>query len=201
MKDMWDADKMIIAPDLKVKELMDKGLELDEIIEKGIEKFGKNSEKFSVYEKTDFRADFIDDLQFDIDTLDVLITQWERVDADPKFDRFVEYLQNQIFNKTENPTGKVVVFSESKDTIDYLDKELRSVGRDDMLAISSDNRKKQFETTCNFDANYTGKQSDKFNIIISTDVLAEGVNLHRANVIVNYDTLERYTFDAAYWSC
>lgn len=27
-----------------------------------------------------------------------------------------------------------------------------------------------------------------YNIILTTDVLAEGVNLHRANVIVNYDT-------------
>ena len=40
----------------------------------------------------------------------------------------------------------------------------------------------------NFDANFLGKQKDDFNILITTDVLAEGVNLHRANVIVNYDT-------------
>ncbi|MBR6843199.1 MAG: hypothetical protein IKM77_12995, partial [Prevotella sp.] len=26
------------------------------------------------------------------------------------------------------------------------------------------------------------------NIIITTDVLAEGVNLHRSNIIINYDT-------------
>ncbi len=190
MVDMWKADKMIIAPDLKVKELMDKGLELDEIIEKGIEKFGKTSDKFNVYARTDFREDFIDDLQFDIDTLDALIVQWERVDIDPKLDRFIEYLRNNIFDKEENPTGKVVVFSESKDTIEYLYRELGTVlKRKDILAISSDNRKKDFETIrANFDANYSREQSNDFNIIISTDVLAEGVNLHRANVIVNYDT-------------
>lgn len=28
---------------------------------------------------------------------------------------------------------------------------------------------------------------DKFDILITTDVLAEGINLHRSNVIINYD--------------
>ena len=32
------------------------------------------------------------------------------------------------------------------------------------------------------------EKEDKFNIIISSDVLAEGVNLHRSNIIVNYDS-------------
>ena len=40
----------------------------------------------------------------------------------------------------------------------------------------------------NFDANYTGEQKDDYRILVTTDVLAEGVNLHRANVLINYDT-------------
>lgn len=40
----------------------------------------------------------------------------------------------------------------------------------------------------NFDANYDGEWKDDYNVIITTEVLAEGVNLHRANVILNYDT-------------
>ena len=32
------------------------------------------------------------------------------------------------------------------------------------------------------------RQKDDFNIILTSDVLAEGVNLHRSNVIVNYDS-------------
>ena len=189
MVDMFDADKVIISPDLKVKELQDKGFELDEIIEKGIEKFGFG-EKFNVYKSTDFRSDFIDELKFDIAILDSLIKRWEQIAADPKLDKFVEYLDTKIFDKKENPTGKVVIFSESKDTVNYLTEQLvKRLGRKDILSISSDNRKKEFDVICeNFDANYAGKRSDKFNIIISTDVLAEGVNLHRANVIVNYDT-------------
>ncbi len=41
----------------------------------------------------------------------------------------------------------------------------------------------------NFDANApVAEQADDYRIIVSTEVLAEGVNLHRSNVIVNYDT-------------
>lgn len=189
MVDMFDADKVIIAPDLKVKELQDKGIELDDIIEKGIEKFGISKEDF-VYPASAFNEGFLEDLKYDITTLDDLIAKWEKVVDDPKLDRFIEYLNEKIFDKQENPTGKVVVFSESKDTINYLEEELtRRLGRKDILSVSSDDRKKLFDTIqANFDANYHGKKKDDYNIIISTDVLAEGVNLHRSNVIVNYDT-------------
>jgi superfamily II DNA/RNA helicase len=41
----------------------------------------------------------------------------------------------------------------------------------------------------NFDANYNSdKQKNDYNIVLATEVLAEGVNLHRSNVIINYDT-------------
>ena len=39
----------------------------------------------------------------------------------------------------------------------------------------------------NFDANFK-EQANDYDILISTEVLAEGINLHRSNVIVNYDT-------------
>ncbi len=189
MIDMFLADQVIIAPDLKVKELQGKGLELDDIIEKGIEKLGMTKSDF-VYPASAFDPSFITDLQQDIITLDNLIVQWDNIDDDPKLDRFVEYLETKVFDCNENPTGKLVVFSESKDTIKYLTKKLAErLNRKDILSVSSDNRSKQFETIqANFDANYLGKKKDKYNILISTDVLAEGVNLHRANVIVNYDT-------------
>jgi superfamily II DNA/RNA helicase len=32
------------------------------------------------------------------------------------------------------------------------------------------------------------EKKDDYKIILTTDVLAEGVNLHRANTVINYDT-------------
>jgi len=38
----------------------------------------------------------------------------------------------------------------------------------------------------NFDAR-AREQENKYKILISTEVLAEGVNLHRSNIVINYD--------------
>ncbi|MBS1572380.1 MAG: SWF/SNF helicase family protein, partial [Bacteroidetes bacterium] len=79
---------------------------------------------------------------------------------------------------------------ESKDTVDYLAKALEDAGRKDVLVISAANRKQMYDTiVTNFDANWAAdKQVNEYNIIITTEVLAEGVNLHRSNVIIHYDT-------------
>jgi len=40
----------------------------------------------------------------------------------------------------------------------------------------------------NFDANYDEKkQNNDYDVIITTDTLSEGVNMHRSNIIYNYD--------------
>lgn len=38
-----------------------------------------------------------------------------------------------------------------------------------------------------FNPKYAEKGKDQFDVLITTDVLAEGINLHRANVLINYD--------------
>ena len=38
----------------------------------------------------------------------------------------------------------------------------------------------------NFDPNNKNQQND-IRILITTDILAEGINLHRANILINYD--------------
>ena len=78
-----------------------------------------------------------------------------------------------------------MVFSESVDTIEYLSKR---IGRSDVMVISAQNRSSLFKTIReNFDANWKQKKND-YNIILTSNVLAEGVNLHRSNIIINYDT-------------
>ena len=57
------------------------------------------------------------------------------------------------------------------------------------LAITAANRKEmEPKIRENFDANYRGEWKNDYQIIITTEVLAEGINLHRANCILNYDT-------------
>ena len=104
---------------------------------------------------------------------------------DSKFAKFEDLIKHELFKKDRNPEGKLVIFSESVDTINYL---ARRIQRDDVMVISSDNRNQEFKTIReNFDANWKTKKNE-YNIILTSDVLAEGVNLHRSNIIINYDT-------------
>lgn len=122
--------------------------------------------------------------------LEELVDAWDKITYDPKLDIFInEYLKGKLFDKSINQEGKLVVFSESKETTKYLYDALKANGFNRVLAIYSDNRNDKMPVLeANFDANYKGEKKNDYNIVISTEVLAEGVNLHRANVIVNYDT-------------
>jgi superfamily II DNA/RNA helicase len=105
-------------------------------------------------------------------------------------DVFLEKLDNEFLSPAKNKEGKLVIFSESKDTVVYLEEALKKKGRKDVLVISADNRKNLYDVIVNnFDANIEdSKKVNDYSIIITTEVLAEGVNLHRSNVIVHYDT-------------
>ena len=118
-----------------------------------------------------------------------LNADWEQEHDDPKFDMFKGNLRHKFFNKEINPSGKLVLFSESVDTLDYLyDRLTNEIGRTDVLMVTASNRNRLAQTIReNFDANYKSDSMEN-NIIITSDVLAEGVNLHRSNVIVNYDS-------------
>ena len=184
---MFDEDKVIIAPDLKVKDLQAKNMELDEIIEYAITK-GYAAEDI-LFSADAFNPDFLEMLHHDREILERLNADWEKENDDPKFDMFRENLIKVFFNRAINPSGKLVLFSESVDTLSYLYERLtKELGRTDVLMVTASNRNRLGQTIKeNFDANYAS-DSMRYNIIITSDVLAEGVNLHRSNVIVNYDS-------------
>ena len=186
MLDMFNRDKVFIAPDLDINNLLESGY-TDEEIEEKLNAKAEDNPKNSVFKAEDFKPEFIEMLQGDQETLEKMCKAWEKItDADDsKFAKFNELLKHELFKEDRNPEQKLVVFSESVYTVKYLE---RRINRKDVLVISADNRSKLFKTIReNFDANYKTKLN-YYNIILTTDVLAEGVNLHRANVIVNYDT-------------
>lgn len=184
---MFEEDKVIIAPDLKVKELQAQDMELDEIIEYAITK-GYATEDI-LFTADAFVPDFLDMLQQDRRILQELNADWAKEKDDPKFDKFRELLTQVFLDTDRNPAGKLVVFSESVDTLDYLYKRLtEEIGRTDVLQVTAANRSRLGQAIKeNFDANYAS-DARKYNIIITSDVLAEGVNLHRSNIIINYDS-------------
>lgn len=185
MLDMFVKDKVFIAPDLDINTML--ATMTEEEIEERLNEKAKDNPKNAIFKADDFRPEFIEMLQKDQEILEQMCNNWENItdDDDSKFAKFNELLKHELFKSDRNPGQKLVVFSESVDTVNYLE---RRINRDDVLVISSGNRGQLFKTIReNFDANYKTKLDD-YNIILTTDVLAEGVNLHRSNVIVNYDT-------------
>lgn len=189
MIDMFVADKVLIAPEYNVKQLqVEKEMDLDDIIQY-IESKGVARKDF-VYHSADFQPILLDMLREDETQLKALCDEWDAVDYDPKLELFVNMLQGELFNPRENKNHKLVIFSESVDTVNCLYRTMTErLWRTDVLRITAKNRDQERKRiAANFDANYSEKQLDEFNIIVTSDVLAEGVNLHRANVIVNYDS-------------
>lgn len=194
---MWNEDSILIAPEIDVKGMMANDVEFDVIIEKALNHgYDKTDILFT---QADFNQEYIKKLREDAEKLERLTALWDKVEKDPKYDQFKELLESDLMSHTKvingkevelNKEGKLVIFSESVDTINYLGDRLKNeLHRTDVLVVSASNRKTVLnDIRANFDANFSGEKEDKFNILISSDVLAEGVNLHRSNIIVNYDS-------------
>jgi superfamily II DNA/RNA helicase len=190
MIEMYERDNVFIAPDLDITDLLNKGY-TDEEIEIEIFKIDDDKPKNKKFKQTDFKKGFIEGLKKDYEHLSILNEKWQAIEDhnDPKWNVFIDLFKTEYFDSTKNELGKLVIFTESADTLNYLTDRLKKETNYKVLSITSENRNKEFETIReNFDANYEGNFKNDFDIILTTDVLAEGINLHRANVIVNYDT-------------
>lgn len=198
MVKMFDNGRVFIAPNLPVSDMINDGRE-DELLDLVTSQIDSDP-TIDICTADDFEPGFYDGLVRDQRILNNLSKAWYDLgDEDPKIDTFIEYIQNTLFGP-ENRENKLVVFSESKETTEYVARRLRTaIDRGDLpyrvLTVDSHSRKDRMPTIrANFDANLPDDlqvkidSPDAIDIIISTEVLAEGVNLHRANVIVNYDT-------------
>lgn len=192
MLDMLDDGTVFICPSNQIdvmKELQENKQTGADNIRKKIEKLnqaglnpkGSNAE----YSSTDFTPEFKEALKHDRDALKHLCDCWKNVE-DRKKEVFREELCKLL--PESEPNKKLVIFTESADTLNDIKKVVEEEDFS-VLSITAENRnKKQQEIQENFDANYKGEHKNNYQVIISTDVLAEGINLHRAYTIINYDT-------------
>jgi len=188
MMKMFNDNRIFIAPNIDVNKYIEENRE-EELLQILIN-LQDTDPTIEICTAADFENGFFEGLSKDFDILQNLVAEWKKVKTDPKLEIFEDYLKNKLLSSKINKEGKLVVFSESQETTDYLFRELKKAGFEKILVCSSKNRKEIFPLIRqNFDANIPkSEQKDDYNIVISTEVLAEGVNMHRANVIVNYDT-------------
>lgn len=184
---MLDRGTVYISKDIDVYELLDNDDfdTLENLIEE---------EKAQKYDAKDFRNDFADDLQHDLDTLRRIEALWHRVTDDPKLESFIKQLKQDADLKDK----RLLIFTESKETGDYLFDQINSHYPGRVMFFSSGGGRTGDPPVTHgktiardmikaaFDPNEK-ENSDEVRILIATDVLSEGINLHRGNVLINYD--------------
>lgn len=151
-------------------------------------------EKAHKYDSQDFKKDFLEKLEFDLEILREVKILWKSIYSDPKLEKFIHCIKTTPALKT----NKLVIFTESKETGDYIYEALldefkgkvmfysSAGGRHTDKKITSNHSISRDTITANFDPKYKEKRDD-IKILIATDVLAEGINLHCSNVLINYD--------------
>jgi len=191
MIEMFERGSIYIAPNLPVTQYLLEGRE-EELVALIAEKQDVDP-TIEVCTPDDFSEELLKGIKSDFAKIAPILADWEKVVSekiDPKFDEFLSRLKGEFCDRKINHEGqKLIIFSESKETTEYLKERLTAEGFTKILAVDSDNRANlRDHVAANFDANFKGKRRHDYDILISTEVLAEGVNLHRANVIINYDT-------------
>jgi len=130
---------------------------------------------------------FEEHLKHDIELLKNILSDWGTVTKDPKFNFFVQKVTQSLAKENKR---KLIVFTEFSDTADYVYERLKASGLERVFKYSSGDaseaNRKIIKT--NFDAGLDlSKQSNDFDIIVATDAISEGFNLHRAGTVINYD--------------
>lgn len=125
--------------------------------------------------------EFFNDCLLDIQTLNTLLEQANKCSNLDK--------ENSLFELLKTTSGKTIVFTEYKATLnsicDFLEKNnIR------YIKVDSDTDEKILDIVSNeFDANLDIKQqTNDYQVLVATDVLSEGCNLHRAVNLVHYDS-------------
>jgi hypothetical protein len=136
----------------------------------------------------------IDDTFDDLDQLADFLREVARVkpDQDDKLKALVKLLKTDRVLKDQ----KVIIFTEFADTARYLEQELKKAG---ILGIhridGGSNQKHRSDVIRRFSPYYNGSSSteiaaagkEEIRVLISTDILAEGLNLQDATRLINYD--------------
>ena len=135
----------------------------------------------------ELQPEFENHLKQDIQLLKEIQSEWSKTTTDPKYDFLKKRISESI---TKDKKRKIVIFTEFSDTANYIYQKLNKEGFKRVFKYSSadasDENKRIIRV--NFDAGLEeSKQSDDFDVIIATDAISEGFNLHRAGTVINYD--------------
>ncbi len=151
--------------------------QLSHFIEKGL----------FLIDKKELSVNFIRDLEKDIELLKSIKKEWfdNGYPKDPKLKDFKVIIKKKL---KEMPSRKIVVFTEFSDTATYLYEQLKNDFRVFKYSSKDASLSNKEIIKTNFDAGIKEQlQRNDYDILIATDAISEGFNLHRAGIIFNYD--------------
>ncbi len=119
-----------------------------------------------------------------LERLEGLALSVRRTGRDRKWEELSGLLQTGEMFDAEGKRRKLIVFTEHRDTLNYLDTRIRTLlGRDEAVVRihGGMGREERLEAQEGF------RQNEDVQVLLATDAAGEGINLHRANLLVNYD--------------
>ncbi len=160
-----------------------------------VDQFNEDSDskyKLLFVEKDWLKPEFIEEVEEDTRLLLSIKDKWfgeNKVvaDVDPKLDCLVDNIKRLL---SEMPSRKIVIFSAYADTVDYLGEAIKKAGIQRVYKYTAKDASKTNRELlrANFDAGIKPDlQANDYDVLVATDALSEGYNLHRAGVIFNYD--------------
>ena len=183
LPDLEDLFELSTADDINIDDLdPEKDSKLEKAKTKGL----------YFIKKHQLKENYITDIKKDLEILTSIQQDWnflkDKDFLDPKTEEIKKFLSKQL---KKEPRRKIIIFTEFADTANYLYLQIKNIFKNRVniyTSKESSSTKKKKEIKDNFDAGINIKdQKNDHDILIATDTISEGFNLHRAGTIINYD--------------
>lgn len=151
----------------------------------------------TTFDIEDFKLDhLIQDVEEDLNKLNLIYDIIKEITPD-KDDKLQELIKKLSQSEFQDPNRKILIFTQFVDTANYIDNNLSIYNDSIKYQIDSSTSDKnqiiaRFAPKSNEDLykklkKKNGEQISEFQVLISTDVLSEGLNLQDCYTIINYD--------------
>jgi Helicase conserved C-terminal domain/PLD-like domain/Type III restriction enzyme, res subunit len=138
-------------------------------------------------------AEIVSETMLDLDEIAAFLDELRRFE--PKHDDKLRALVKLLKTDPVLKQHKVLIFTEFAETARYLKRQLTAEGIDGVDQIDGGTKADRGEVICRFAPYYNGASSAELaaeglsetRVLISTDVLSEGLNLQDATRLINYD--------------
>lgn len=189
----WEAKSVVILEDIKKHKAELQDEEDSEEMENS-DLGAEFLEDFEVLNRKDYRVDEIfAETYEDLNQLVTFLQEIEKFDV--SHDNKLQSLIKLLTSNTVLKKHKVLIFSEYMTTARYLKRELIKAGIDGVDEVDSSSSADRGDTIKRFAPYYNESSSEQLKkdglkeirVLISTDVLSEGLNLQDATRLINYD--------------